>query len=844
MTPPDQATLIARLERDLADARERQAATSEVLDALGRSGVDLEPLFETVLRHAVRLCDADGGAVWKRDGDVYRLALGVASDEYMRFLQDHPISEGPGTLVGRILLERTTVHMDDAATDPEYRWPEAQALGGFRTMFGVPMLTADDVVGVITLWRTEVDPFDPQAIAIVETFAAQGTIAIRNVQLLRAYARSVEELEALSEVSRAVSSSLDLDEVLETIVSRATELSGADGGSIFEFDRDTQQFSLRACAGTGEELVRTLQEIPIPLGETLVGRAAQTRTALQAADLTEEPWDPHVEALRSHGWLSLVTLPLLRQDEVIGALVIRRKSRGTWAPGTVGVLETLASQSAVAIHNARVHRQLEIAGRHKSEFLANMSHELRTPLNAVIGFSDVLLDRMFGELNDRQAEYVRDIRDSGVHLLELINDILDLSKVEAGRMELELEPVSLPEAVEHALSMVRQRAADNQIALDVELDAPETVMADERKLKQVLVNLLGNAVKFTPPGGAVAVRARSEGEELQVSVSDTGPGIAEPERERIFEAFQRGDRNARRSAEGTGLGLTLCRRIVELHGGRIWVESRLGEGSTFTFAIPTGERAAAPAGPEGLVLVVEDDPRSAELFQVYLEDAGYGVAVARDGAEGARLARALSPTAIVLDILLPRLSGWELLARLKSDPATASIPVVVTSMLDERGAGFALGASEYLVKPVEREGLLEAVSRCAAAAAGRRAVVVIDDEPLDVQLVEATLGPEGWTVLGATGGEEGVATVRRESPAVVLLDLLMPDVDGFAVVERLRADPRTADVPIIVLTSKDMTVADRERLNGRISFLARKGSLTGTELVRLVERVAATEGVA
>jgi CheY-like chemotaxis protein len=242
--------------------------------------------------------------------------------------------------------------------------------------------------------------------------------------------------------------------------------------------------------------------------------------------------------------------------------------------------------------------------------------------------------------------------------------------------------------------------------------------------------------------------------------------------------------------------------------------------------------------------VVEDDPRSAELFQVYLEDAGYGVAVARDGAEGARLARALSPTAIVLDILLPRLSGWELLARLKSDPATASIPVVVTSMLDERGAGFALGASEYLVKPVEREGLLEAVSRCAAAAAGRRAVVVIDDEPLDVQLVEATLGPEGWTVLGATGGEEGVATVRRESPAVVLLDLLMPDVDGFAVVERLRADPRTADVPIIVLTSKDMTVADRERLNGRISFLARKGSLTGTELVRLVERVAATEGVA
>jgi signal transduction histidine kinase/CheY-like chemotaxis protein len=839
-------TDVARLQRDLADTRERQAAASEVLEALGRSGVNLEPLFETVLHHAVRLCDAYGGAVWERDGDVYRLALLLGgSDEYVSYLQEHPISDGPGTLVGRVGLERRTVHMDDATADPHYRWTEAQQLGGFRTMVGVPILSSDGVVGVIVLWRTEVEPFDPQAIGIVETFAAQGAIAIRNVQLLRAYSRSVEELQALGEVSRAVSSSLDLDEVLDTIVSRATELSGADGGSIFEFDRDTQQFSLRACASTSDDLVRTLQEIPIPLGETLVGRAAQSRSALQSADLTQEPWDPHVEALRSHGWLSLATLPLLRHDEVIGALVVRRHATGAWPAAIVGVLETLASQSAVAIHNARVHRQLEIAGRHKSEFLANMSHELRTPLNAVIGFSDVLLDRMFGELNDRQAEYVRDIRDSGVHLLELINDILDLSKVEAGRMELELEPVSLAEAVDHALSMVRERAADHGIALRVEIDpAVDAMLADDRKLRQVLVNLLGNAVKFTPPGGTVTLSARREADEAQVAVSDTGPGIADEDRERIFEAFQRGDRAARRSAEGTGLGLTLCRRIVELHGGRIWVSSRLGEGSTFTFSIPFGDRRAPAPGPAGRVLVVEDDPRSAELFQLYLEDAGYTVAVARDGADGARLARALQPTAVVLDILLPRLNGWELLARLKSDPATASIPVIVTSMLDERGAGFSLGAAEYLVKPVERDGLLDAVARCRAAAAERRAVVVIDDEPVAADLVEATLAPEGWTVLRAGGGAAGVELVRREAPALVLLDLLMPDVDGFEVVEHLRTDPLTADVPIIVLTSKDMTAEDRERLNGRISFLARKGTLTGAELVRLVERVAATEGVA
>jgi signal transduction histidine kinase/CheY-like chemotaxis protein len=560
------------------------------------------------------------------------------------------------------------------------------------------------------------------------------------------------------------------------------------------------------------------------------------------------------------GFRTMLGVPMLAAERVIGVITLWRDRVAAFDERTVELVTTFAAQGAIAIQNVQLfvalqqrERELEVAGRHKSEFLASMSHELRTPLNAVIGFSDVLLERMFGDLNERQEEYVRDIRDSGRHLLELINEILDLSKVEAGRMDLEPAVLSLPDLLEHGIAMVRERAARHRIALSLTV-APEVgvVWADEVKLKQVVLNLLTNAVKFTPDGGSVDVSAEVVDGEARVIVSDTGVGIAEADQAAIFEAFQRGGRKARAGTEGTGLGLTLSKRIVELHGGRLWLKSRPGEGSTFAFAIPVGahelpreapvagDRAEDGSGAE-TVLVVEDDPHSAELLELYLEGAGYRVAHARDGAEGLELARRLRPGAVVLDILLPRVDGWELLARLKDEPATAACPVVVVSMLDERGKGFALGASEYLVKPVGRGEMLAALARCLPAGAERATVLVIDDDPVDRRLAAAALEPAGYQVVTAAGGEEGLALIRRERPAVVLLDLLMADVDGFAVIEELRADPAIADVPIVVLTAKEMPPADRERLAGRISFLARKGSFGRAELVGLVGRLARTK---
>ncbi len=725
-----------RLRRDHDALREQFEAADEVLTALGRSGADPETVLTTVVKSARRLCRSDAAYLCLLEYGVYELIKSTGlTDESIAYIAEHPMPLDRDTLIGRVGLDRETQQIADVLADPEYGRLDLQRVAGYRTTMGAPMLVDDDVVGALVLWRNEVRPFDEREMAIVSAFAGQAAMAVNGVALVQELesrsaelAKNVERLEALREVGEAVSSSLDVDHVLSTIAMHAVALSETDGGSIMEYSERDHCFMVRSVHNTGSAVIERLRSIRIDLEETLVGRAARERRPIAVADLDQVPLDPHLQILHDDGWRSLAAVPMLREDQIVGCLVVRRKRTGGFTVETLELLETFASQSALALLNARLFRELEeqsveleLASTHKSEFLASMSHELRTPLNAVLGFSEVLLERMFGDINERQEEYLRDIHGSGQHLLELLNEILDLSKVEAGRMELEYSSFELRSLLELAASMLRERAALHGIDLRIETEADlGSVYSDELRLKQVLLNLVTNAVKFTGDGGSVVVRAEREGPEILISVTDTGIGVPEADRERIFESFQQGGRGSSRE-EGTGLGLTLSRRLVELLGGRMWLDSEVGRGSTFGFSLPAGDREGTgrpvDGGPSttcGEVVVIEDDRPSLDLFSAYLSGAALEVTTARDGPSGLAAVRRTLPDAVLLDIRLPGIDGWAVLKELKAEAATRDIPVIVVSIVDERARGVAMGAAAYLVKPIGREDLLTALSAVGA----------------------------------------------------------------------------------------------------------------------------------
>ncbi|HSE86781.1 MAG TPA: GAF domain-containing protein [Candidatus Binatia bacterium] len=603
-----------RLFNQLKESLEQQTATSEILSVIASSPTDIQPVLDVVAETAARLCEASDAQIVRVDGDILRV---IASHGAMVVPLNVRVEGVPirrDNVVGRAILDRRTVHVEDLAAEVDGEFAGAKAIQqatGQRTTLSTPLLREGNAIGALLIRRLEIRPFSEKQTKLLETFADQAVIAIENVRLFqeleartRELARSVGELKALGEVGQAVSSTLDLQTVLSTIVAHAVQLSATNGGIIYEYDEPTQEFHLRASYRMEPELVQAYQATPLRLGQGATGRAAATTEPVEITDLLQEQELPTrgIRPMLSRlGYRSLLAVPLLLEQRIMGALTVFRREVGSFSPDVVNLLRTFAAQSALAIQNARLYReiedksrQIEAANRHKSEFLANMSHELRTPLNAIIGFSEVLQERMFGELNEKQAEYTDDILTSGRHLLSLINEILDLSKVEAGRMELELATFDLPLAIDNARTFVRERAAKHGIHLKVTVDERlGDFVGDERKIKQILLNLLSNAVKFTPEGGRIGISAKEVNGSVEISVSDTGIGISPEDQARIFEEFRQVGTADAQKREGTGLGLTLAKKFVELHGGKIWVTSEVGKGSTFSFTLP--DRSSPPS---------------------------------------------------------------------------------------------------------------------------------------------------------------------------------------------------------------------------------------------------------
>ncbi len=745
-------------------------------------------------------------------------------------------------------------------TDPFALRPEAQqaldtqqlvvmtpAEAPAKTALAAPILLHDEMpIGVIDLYDVQQERLlEEEAQMLLNVVSGQLALALENRRLYEEAQRRAQELQTAAEVARDTSSLQSLDELLAKAVNLIRERFGFYHASVFLLDETGEYAVIRESTGeAGAEMKRRGHKLRVG-SRSVVGQTAERGEAvvinevLQSAIHRPNPLLPDTRAE--------LGLPLKVADRIIGVLDVQSTEVNAFTPDDVQVLQILADQLAVAVENARAYElaqqaveELRRADQLKSQFLANMSHELRTPLNSIIGFSKVILKGIDGPITDLQREDLTAIYNAGQHLLGLINDILDLSKLEAGKMRLSYEEVNIGEIIHSVMSTAAGLVKDKPIKLieDVPPDLP-TVRADPIRIRQVVLNLVSNAAKFTAEGHIRVFARRQESPEglaeILVGVEDTGPGIAPEDMEKLFKPFSQVDASPTRKTGGTGLGLSISRSLVELHGGRIWVESEVGKGSTFYFTLPLLRPQEEAEEEEQIILAVEDDTKVIALYQRYLTPHGYRVVPVTDPNQALPRARELQPVAILLDIMMPGRDGWSVLEELKQDEETKHIPVIVCSILEEQERGFSLGAAAYLVKPIYQEDLLAAL-RQLDVIDGLRSVLLVEDNAEDRTLMRKILQEIGpLTIHESSNGEEALAAIQRERPDLVILDLLMPGMDGFTFLEKVRGEEALRDLPIIIYTQADLSPSDRARLQQMTQGLIRKHQQPVEELIAQLE---------
>ena len=662
--------------------------------------------------------------------------------------------------------------------------------------------------------------------------------------------RRNEYLAASSEIGKIITSTLDLDTIFSRTVNLIIERFRFYHASIFIVEETGFNIVLRESTGAaGTEMKRNKHTHQVN-DKSVVGKVAQDGLAVVVNDVHTDPthkFNPLLPETRAEA-----AIPLRIGNRIIGAIDIQAKTVGAFAEDEIAVMQTLADQIAVAIDNARsfvlsqqaVMEMREI-DRLKSQFLANMSHELRTPLNSIIGFSRVILKGIDGPVTELQQQDLTAIYNSGQHLLGLINDILDLSKIEAGKMELAFDEVNITDIATSVLSTMSGLVKDRPIQLKrtIEPNLP-TVRADAIRVRQVMINLLSNAAKFTEEGDILMDVGLKRGptgrNEIRVSVTDTGPGISKQDQTKLFQAFSQVDDSPTRKTGGTGLGLSICQQLINMHGGRIWVDSEVGKGSTFHFTLPLfrkeREGDTTPIGNK-IILSIDDDPQVIGLYDRYLQPQGYQVIPLTDPSRAVERARQLRPFAITLDIMMPGIDGWQVLDALKSDSITRHIPVIVCSIIEDLEKGFNLGATDYLVKPILEDDLVNALDRLNTDGSIRD-VLVIDDNPDDLRLISKILNDDGrYKAILAEGGKSGWNMISTGSPPhAIVLDLFMPEMNGFQILEKLQADKKLRDIPTIVISGVELTSEQKKQLNEFGQNILTKGSFSEKELLTSIQR--------
>jgi signal transduction histidine kinase/DNA-binding response OmpR family regulator len=668
---------------------------------------------------------------------------------------------------------------------------------------------------------------------LVKQVADQLSLALENARLFQETKRAEETLKrqneylgAAAEIGRLVTSTLDLNTIFSRTVNLVRERFGYYHAAIFVVEEAGFNIVLREATGrAGAEMKARQHNLPVN-ESSIVGRVALPETRAEAA------------------------IPLRVGSRIIGALDIQSTSTGAFTSDAQSVLQILADQVAIAIDNARSYelsqqavKEMREIDRVKTQFLANMSHELRTPLNSIIGFSRVILKGIDGPITDLQQQDLNAIYSSGQHLLGLINDVLDIAKIEAGKMELSFDDINVSDIVTSVMSTATGLVKDKPIRLLRQIDADlPIVRADPIRLRQVLLNLLSNAAKFTDEGEIVVHASVQTGPaglpEILVSVADTGPGISQEDQSKLFQPFSQVDDSPTRKTGGTGLGLSISQQLIQLHGGRIGVHSEPGKGSTFYFTLPIQRPKAEAAQARGgkPILAVDDDRQVLALYERYLGPQGYDVVGLTDPSKAVERARQLKPFAITLDIMMPGVDGWQVLTELKRDPETRDIPVIVCSIVEQQERGFSLGAADYLLKPILQDDIISALNRLNGDGSIEE-VLVIDDDPNALRLVNKMFQESTrYKLATADGGLAGWDMLTSHPPQAVILDLFMPEMDGFTILEKMRENPRLRDVPVVVISGGDLSREQRQQLSDFGQRLIRKGSIDEKDLLSIIER--------